>query len=124
MLNFDKIYVPLPSDVSLFEKFFSLLKTRLAKVFSFCLWFLSIVLFLLLGQALVVGVADRMGISLKFSLIFSSLFYVSVFSGLALLGTWPPKQTKVTGKAKFFSDAGAEPVCKILIIKQKVINDE
>jgi hypothetical protein len=78
--------------------------------FPFVLKTLLCAVMLLILQALVVGAGDRFGISPKLSLIFSSLFYISIFVSLALIGN-----LKNQKNAEIFN----EPVCKILSVRKK-----
>ena len=118
MENSDKIY---PSELSLSVDwqsfgnsvkglFFMLLP--LAK--TLLLFGASVFIFVVL-QILVIGVFDRLGISPKIGFLVSSLFYITAFSGLAIVGGLKRKLSAADAGADFH----VRPVCKMLIIKRK-----
>jgi hypothetical protein len=69
---------------------------------------------LLALQAVLVGAADRLGVSPKWSIILSGLFFAAVCGGLAVCGG-------VTEKTAVFAEPAetAEPVCKILMSRRR-----
>ncbi len=72
-------------------------------------------LILLMFQLFLVGAADRIGISPKWSVIGSGLIFAFVFGGLAV---WGGVGQKAFAR-DFRSPENAEPVCKILMIRRK-----
>lgn len=78
-------------------------------------WVGMTAIILLSLQVLIIGIADRLGISPKVSLIVSSLIYTTLLAGLAVIGGLKSK----TVRKVVVNHYASQPICKMLIIKKK-----
>lgn len=115
MQNFDKINPPFFLTFVNRPQALKSAKTFIRQICPVIFKFVPVSLVLLFFQAFLIGVADRLGISPKLGFLWTSLFYVCVFSGLALFGSSRRNEVVENPELEFLN----EPVCKILTIKSK-----
>lgn len=118
MQNLAKISRPFADLTDSRRKFFSDVIGFALFVLPFVLNIFLTVSVLLLVEIFVVGAADRLGVSPKWSVLLTSLFYAVVFAGLTFLGGL--KEKNITEDSPAFEvSKTSEPVCKILTIRRK-----